>query len=238
VGVDFGVACSAYCSDENAPRLLPATLTVAETRRIVGLEKRKARQLTWAKRHNDGRYSKRLRRTLAEIADLRGRQARRRLDFTHKLTTDLAKNHGFVGIEDLRVLAMTASARGSIASPGTRVAAKAGLNRAILNNIWGERRRQLGYKCVAFGSELVVVAAAGTSQSCAACGRRDPDNREGCGRVFACVHCGHTDHADRNAALNIEALAAGRAVNSTRSRQLAARPSGSRLREPFVETTP
>lgn len=236
VGVDFGVACSAYCSDENTPRVLPRTLTMGEARRLVGLERRKARQLTWAKRHNEGRYSNRLRRTIAEIAGLRARQARRRLDFTHKLTTDLAKNHGFVGIEDLRVMAMTASARGSADSPGTRVAAKAGLNQAILNNTWGERRRQLDYKCAAFGSELVLVPAAGTSQTCASCGCRDPESRKGCGRLFACVHCGHTDHADRNAALNIEALAAGRAVISTRSRQLAARSERSRSREPFAET--
>jgi putative transposase len=80
-GVDFGVACSAWVSDESSPRLLPATLTEAEQRRLLGLERRKARQLRWAKRHNRGRYSRRLRRTLAQIAALRARQARRRLDF-------------------------------------------------------------------------------------------------------------------------------------------------------------
>lgn len=234
VGVDFGVACSAYCSDEDAPRLMSPTLSHGAARRLRGLERRGARQLTWAKRYNGGRYSKRLRRTIAEIARLRARQARRRADFTHKLTTDLANNHGFVGIENLRVKSMTASARGTVESPGSRVAAKAGLNRAILDNAWGERRRQLAYKCEAFGSELVLVPAPGTSQICSACGRRDPDNRRGCGRVFACVSCGHTDHADRNAALNIEALAAGRAVYSTRSRHPAARPSRRRLREPLV----
>ena len=37
-----------------------------------------------------------------DIAKLRARQARRRQDFTHKLTTDLAKNHGWVAVEDLR----------------------------------------------------------------------------------------------------------------------------------------
>jgi putative transposase len=89
-GVDFGVACSAYVSDESSPRLLPPTLTAGEQRRLLGLERRMARQVRWAKRHNHGRYSRRLRRTIAEIARLRARQARRRLDFTHKLTTDLA----------------------------------------------------------------------------------------------------------------------------------------------------
>jgi len=93
-GVDFGVACSASVSDETAPRLLPPTLTEGERRRLLGLERRKARQVRWAKRHNRGRYSRRLRRTIAQVAALKARQARRRLDFTHKLTTDLAKSHG------------------------------------------------------------------------------------------------------------------------------------------------
>ena len=237
MGVDFGIACSAYCSDETSPRLLPATLTPGERRRLLGLERQQACQRTWAKRHNRGVASKRLRRTTQEIARLRGRQARRRADFTHKLTTDLAKNHGFVGIEDLRVKDMTRSARGTHAAPGVNVAAKRGLNREICDNAWGERRRQLTYKCLAFGSELVVVPAAGTSQTCAACGRRDAANRVGCGRLFACVYCGHVDQADRNAAKNIERIAAGQAVNSTRSRRLAARPSRSRMREPLMGST-
>ena len=133
-GVDFGVACSAYVSDETGPRLLPPTLTGGEQRRLLGLERRKARQVRWAKRHNGGRFSRRLRRTIAEIAVLKARQARRRLDFTHKLTTDLAKSHGWVGIEDLRVKNMTRSAKGTALAPGRGVTAKAGLNRGILDN--------------------------------------------------------------------------------------------------------
>jgi putative transposase len=90
------------------------------------------RQIRWAKRHNCGRCSRRLRRTIAEIARPRARQARRRLDFTHKLTTDLAKSHGWVGIEDLRVSNMTHSAKGTMLAPGRCLTVKAGLNRGIL----------------------------------------------------------------------------------------------------------
>jgi putative transposase len=49
VGVDFGVACSAFCSDEAAPRLMAPSLTPGEQRRLLGLEQRKARQITFAK---------------------------------------------------------------------------------------------------------------------------------------------------------------------------------------------
>ena len=121
-------------------------------------------------------------------------------DLTHKLTTDLAKRHGWVGIEDLRVKRMTASAKGSALAPGRKVQAKAGLNRGILDNAPGERRRQLAHKTTEFGSELRLVPPIGTS---------------------------------RNAALNIEALAAGWAVISTRSHPMVARPARSRMREPL-----
>jgi putative transposase len=155
--VDFGVACSAYVSDETWPRLLPPTLTTGEQRRLLGLERRKARQVRWAKRHNGGRYSRRVRRTIGQIAALRARQARRRADFTHKLTTDLAKSHGWVAIEDLRVKDMTGSAKGTVQAPGRKVRQKAGLNRAVLDNAPYERRRQLAYKASRFGSELRLV---------------------------------------------------------------------------------
>jgi putative transposase len=234
-GVDFGVACSAYVSDETGPRLLPPTLTEGEQRRLLGLERRKARQVRWAKRHNRGRYSRRLRRTIAQIARLKARQARRRLDFTHKLTTDLAKRHGWVGIEDLRVKNMTRSAKGTALAPSRGVTAKAGLNRGILDNAPHERRRQLAYKAARYGSKLRLVPPAFTSQTCSACGARDPGSRPGCGRVFACTACGHQAHADHNAAVNIEQRAAGRAADSTRSHPRVARPARSRMREPLGE---
>jgi len=235
-GVDFGVACSAYVSDEDAPRMMAPTLAKGEQARLLGLERRKDRQLTYAKKHNGGKYSRRLRKTLTAIASLKSRQAGRRLDFTHKLTTDLAKNHGRVGIEDLQVKNMTASAKGTNEEPGINVRVKARLNRAVLDNIPGERRRQLEYKAPLFGSELLAVPAPYTSQTCSACGVVDKASRPGCGREFACTACGHQQHADKNAALNIEGKARRAAgLNSTRRHTVPShRESGRRLREPLA----
>jgi putative transposase len=231
-GVDFGVTCSAFVSDELEPRLMPSTLTAGRQRRLLGLERRKNRQITWAKKHSGGRYSNRLRRAINEIAKLRARQVRRREDFTHKLTTDLAKNHGWVAIENLRVKAMTKSAKGTRDEPGRNVKAKAGLNRVVLDNASYERQRQLVYKAPRYGSEVRLVRPAFTSQRCSARGLRDPESRPGCGRLFLRTACGHAEHADLNAARNIHNLAAGQAVHSTRSHLRAARPS-SRMREPL-----
>lgn len=55
-------------------------------------------------------------------------------------------------VEDLHVVGMTASAKGSGHGRG-----KAGLNRAILDVAPGELRRQLTYKTRWYGSTLVVA---------------------------------------------------------------------------------
>ncbi|MCX5010941.1 transposase [Streptomyces sp. NBC_00555] len=219
-GVDFGVAASAFVSTESTPRLMPPTLTASERKRLKALEQRKARQITYAKKHNGGTYSHRLRTTIAHIAKLTTRRANRRRDFTHKLTTDLAKSHGLIGIEDLRVRNMTASAKGTTETPGKNVRSKAALNRSVLDNTPGERRRQLDYKTRMYGSVLVAVPPFHTSQTCAACGLVDPGSRKGCGRHFTCTRCGHEDDADHNASMEIEARArrtGGSDINSTRS---------------------
>nr|WP_239516435.1 MULTISPECIES: transposase [unclassified Streptomyces] len=234
-GVDFGVAASAFVSTETQPRLMPPTLTANEKKRLKVLEQRKARQIAYAKKHSGGKYSRRLRTTITQIAKLTIRRANRRQDFTHKFTTDLAKNHGLIGIEDLRVKNMTKSAKGSAEAQGKNVRAKAGLNRSILDNTPGERRRQLEYKACMYGSVLVAVPPFHTSQTCGnpACGKVDPESRKGCGRLFACIHCGHEDHADHNASVEIEARArrtGGSDIDSTRSTPRVRVPATSRRR--------
>lgn len=249
VGVDVGVACSVFVSTETSERQRPDTLTSQEKKRLRALEQRRQRQKTWAEKHNGGRYSNRLRKTNAAIAALKARQARCRADWNHKLTADLAKNHGIIAVENVRVSNMVRSAKGTADEPGRNVKHKAGLNRSIADQGWFEIRRQLGYKTRRHGGDLVVVPAPGTSQTCNKCGVRDPESREGCGRLFACVACGHTEHADRNAAANILDRAlhtAGRAgattsgrggSQSTRSRKRQGAHPGSRLREPSSPAT-
>ena len=170
---------------------------------------------------------------------MNARQARRRGDWNHKLTTDLAQNHGLVAVENLRVKSMSRSAKGTVEQPGRNVKQKAGLNRSIADQGWFEIRRQLGYKTRRHGGELVAVPAPGSSQTCNACGVRDPESRQGCGRLFACVHCGHTEHADRNAALTIldRALSHRRMGGACRerSRQAAEHAQSERARHPHGE---
>lgn len=97
---------------------------------------------------------------------------------------------------------MTRSASGTLERPGRNVAQKSGLNRSILDAGWGVFLRILAHKAESAGRELIAVNPANTSRTCARCGHCAKDNRL-TQADFACRSCGHTAHADVNAATNI-----------------------------------
>ena len=118
------------------------------------------------------------------------------------LTTHLARTFGLVAIEELRILNMTRSAAGTVEEPGRNVAAKAGLNRAILNVGWYQFELFLSYKLEETGGVLVKVPARNTSRECAECGHVDAESRKN-QATFVCTACGHAANADHNAARTI-----------------------------------
>jgi putative transposase len=201
VGVDRGVVHTMALSTGEMLDM-PSLLSPGEQRRLRRLEHKAARQqLAYQQRTQDPHcvMSRRQRRTHEQIAVLRGRQARRRQDWLHKTTTDLAKRHGVVVIEDLRIQDLTRSARGTIEHPGGNVRAKAGLNRSILGMAWGKAEHMLGYKCPMHGGVVIKVDPRSSSIECARCGHRSPTNRPN-QATFRCVACRHTANADTNAA--------------------------------------
>ncbi len=198
VGVDRGVIHTMSFSDGRHLDM-PDLLTNGERRRLRKLELQAARRRTRRQRTPGMRMSNRERATYQQIGKLRARQARRRHDWLHKQTTDLAKNHGLVVVEALQIRNLTSSARGTKDQPGRNVKAKAGLNRSILSMAWGETGRMLAYKCPEQGGKLVKVTARNSSIECAECGHIDPKNRTN-QATFRCRNCGHTANADVNAA--------------------------------------
>src|SRR6266508_779852 len=202
VGVDRGVVHSMALSTGELLDM-PRLLSYGEEQRLLGLERKAARQqLAFQQRLSRepaASRSKRQRRTYQQIAGLRARQARRREDWLHKQTTRLAKNHGVVVVEDLRIQNMTRSARGTIDRPGRNVRAKAGLNRSILGMSWAKAGRMLAYKCSLRGGALVEVSARNSSIECARCRGVAPENRVDQAN-FRCVDCGHQANCDINAA--------------------------------------
>jgi putative transposase len=97
---------------------------------------------------------------------------------------------------------MSRSAAGTIEQPGRNVKQKTGLNRSILDQGWTEFRRQLEYKMLWAGGQLLAVPATNTSRICPECNHTSGDNRNS-QAIFRCVECGFSENADLVAAINI-----------------------------------
>jgi len=137
------------------------------------------------------------------------RIAQCRRDFLHKASTILSKNHAMIVVEALKITNMSKSAKGTLDNPGKQVRAKSGLNKSILDQGWGEFRRQLQYKLAWLGGLYIEVDPRYTSQTCSSCYYCSSENRL-TQEDFCCKQCGHEENADTNAAKNV--LAAGHAV--------------------------
>ncbi|MDH6198151.1 putative transposase [Mycobacterium frederiksbergense] len=222
VGLDRGVAVAIATS---AGELIDRPFVAdGERRRVVVLQRR----LTRCAKGSVNRD-----KTRAALAGVRARERRRRQDFCAQVAHRLADQNAVVVLEDLKTKNMTRSAKGTLDSPGRNVAAKSGLNRAILGKGWHQFALALSSAARYTGTTVVAVPAAYTSQRCCVCGHVDPKSRES-QAVFRCTHCAHHEHADVNAAKNI--LAAGLAVTACqdqprpagRARSVKQEPAGNR----------
>lgn len=113
-----------------------------------------------------------------------------------------ARTYRLIVIEKLATQNMTRSAAGTAEEPGANVAAKSGLNRAILNMGWADFASHLKMKAEEYGSTVLEVPPAYTSQTCSECGVVDRESRVSQSE-FICTGCGYTCNADVNAARNI-----------------------------------
>ena len=197
-GIDVGIARFATLSDGTF--LAPLNSFKKHEQRLAKYQRRMARKTKFS--NNWKKAKGRVQRIHSSIANARN-------DFLHKASTQISKNHAMVCIEDLQVRNMSKSASGTLEAPGRKVAQKKGLNKAILDQGWGEFRRQLEYKTRWNGGEFVAVPAAYTSQTCPCCGHISRENRQ-TQALFACVSCGYENNADHVGAINV--LAAGHAV--------------------------
>ena len=197
VGVDLGVEQPITLSDGTVfvlPRVTPY-----ERCRLAAAQKSVARRR---------KGSKNRAKALRRVARLQAKLARRRRDAAHKATTIIAKNHGAIVVEDLKVRNMTASARGTSQEPGSKVRQKAGLNRSLLDIAPGMIRSMLAYKAPWYGSRLIAVDPAYTSQECSSCRTVDAKSRISRSQ-FVCTNCGLIENADVNAARSILARGFG-----------------------------
>src|SRR6202046_1143189 len=116
---------------------------------------------------------------------------------------------------------MSTAAAVSMQSPGSKVRAKSGLNRSILDQGWAELRHQLEYKLAWNGGRLIAVPAINTCRTCPEWGGAGHGNRKTQAR-FCWVECGYVANADLVAAINVGRAGLARIaceVNDAASRQ-------------------
>lgn len=198
VGLDAGVTKLATLSDGTVYQ--PVNSFKANQRKLAMLQRQLSRKVkfsaSWQKQ------KKKIQRLHSHIANIRR-------DYLHKVTSEISKNHAMIVIEDLKVCNISKSAKGTAERPGRNIRAKSGLNRSILDQGWYEMRRQLEYKQLWRGGQVLAIPPAYTSQRCVCCGHTAKENRQTQSK-FVCQVCGYTENADINGARNI--LAAGHAV--------------------------
>ena len=212
IGIDLGIACFATFSDGSY--IAPLNSFKSKEAKLAKYQRRMAHKQ---------KFSHNWKKAKAKVQKIHTQIANARRDFLHKATTTISQNHAVVFIEDLQVRNMSQSAAGMVENPGKNVAQKSGLNKAILDQGWGDFRRQLGYKMTWNGGMLFAVPPHHTSQTCPCCGHISKDNRQTQAR-FACVECGYENHADVVGAINVlerghRLLACGDGVLSSSMKQ-------------------
>lgn len=206
VGLDRGVALPLAGSDGQQFDFTPV-----QEKRLADQEKHKKR---WQKRQaRRTKGSKNWAKAKRKVARYQRYGADVRRDVAHKTSHVLATDERYklFVFEALKVKNMTKKSKPKQDEQGrwlrNGAAAKSGLNKAILASTWGQTNVFLQYKARRQGKLVIEVSAFYSSQECGSCGHIHQDNRVS-QSGFVCQSCGHTDHADHNAAKVI----AGRGV--------------------------
>ncbi|MGH8002789.1 MAG: RNA-guided endonuclease InsQ/TnpB family protein [Brasilonema sp.] len=132
--------------------------------------------------------SSRRKRQKLRISKAHRRVSNIRKDATHKATSYISKNHAVIGIEDLNASGMMSNRK---------------LAGAVADSNFYEFRRQIEYKALRYGSDVVLVDRwFPSTQLCSCCGQKKPMNLSE--RIYSCDQCGLVLDRDFNAALNLE----------------------------------
>ncbi|MGB8884890.1 MAG: transposase [Azonexus sp.] len=190
-GIDVGITRFATLSDGSF--IEPLNSFKKHEQRLARYQRAMSRKV---------KFSNNWKRAKARVQRIHTRISNARRDFLHKCSATISQNHVMIVIEDLQVRNMSKSAAGSSEAPGKNVRAKSGLNKSILDQGWFEFRRQLAYKQIWRGGDVLAVPPRNTSRTCPCCGHVSAENRQTQAR-FACVACGYENHADVVGAINI-----------------------------------
>ena len=140
--------------------------------------------------------SNRRKKAVAKLSQAKSKTARRRLNWLHHTSAQLADQFALVATEELNIKNMTRSASGTEEKPGKNVAQKAALNREILDTTPALFTSLIRYKVQETGGEWLEAPTRKLkpSQRCPHCW--NVQKKQLSQRTHECATCGHTEPRD------------------------------------------
>jgi putative transposase len=200
VGIDVGLENFATFSDDTEPIENPRFFRTEQ--KALAKAQRKLDQIKHKHRSPSRRKAKQV------VARVHERIRNKRHNFHHQEARKIVNRYGIITVEKLNIANLTKSpAPKQDERTGTYLpnghAAKAGLNRSILDAGWYSFRRILKSKAESAGREIYEINPAYTSQDCARCGYRPPpeERKQLSDRWHECPQCGYSVPRDKNSAI-------------------------------------
>lgn len=177
IGVDLGIRTLATTSDgqtfENPKAYHKSEKKLRRLHKNLGRQKK---------------YSNRRQTTKRKLQALHCHVCNQRVDAIQKATTCLVRNNETIILEDLKIEEMKQDKL---------------LAKAISDAAWGEFRREIVYKGMQYGRNIVFIDTFyPSSQLCSQCGSRKADLTLQ-DRIYRCNQCGLIMDRDLNAAINL-----------------------------------
>lgn len=176
IGIDMGIKYFLSTSDGQQidnPRFLNKALP-----KLKEAQRKLSNMRVEGRRKQSNNYYKQQK----AVSRLHKKVADCRLDFLHKVSTELANNYKMIIREDLKVSEMIKDTNYS---------------QHISDVAWS-----LFFELLESKTQVETVNPAYTSQTCSKCGHTHKNNRP-TQSIFECISCGHEENADLNAAKNI-----------------------------------
>lgn len=182
VGIDLGIKEFAITSDGEIFSN-PKWFRKSE-KRLTKIQRDLSRKVKGSKNRNKARL---------KVAKLHEKIFNQRQDFLHKLSHYIINENQVIVIEDLKVSNMVKNHR---------------LAKTINEVSWFEFRRQLEYKALWYGRNMIIAPTFyASSQLCSNCGNKSSQTKDLSCRTYICLICGMTMDRDINASKNLLKLA-------------------------------